>query len=271
MTSNLKKSVWIPGGARGIGRAIALHLAKVGYEVHVCSRTSKDLEETSKLSQEKIFTDVVDISSQEEVSNWMKKTSAPPWGLIHAAGVYGPIGPLLENNLEEWEQAWKINVMGAVYTAREFSRILVSKSLPGRMVFLSGGGAEKGMSGFTSYGATKAAVVRVMETLAFELKDEKITVNAIAPGGVSTHFTDQLLSAGPEKIGAEFYKRAQEIKTGGDSPQLSADLVEYLLEESHGMITGLLISAKWDPWKTLHEKWNEIEKSETYRLRRIRP
>ena len=111
-----------------------------------------------------------------------------------------------------------------------------------------------------------------METLAEELKAFHIDVNAIAPGALATRLIDEVLVAGPDKVGAAFFEKNKLWKEKGATPlNMGADLAVYLASSQSNGITGKLISAQWDPWSTLHERREELEKSDIYCLRRIVP
>ena len=83
---------------------------------------------------------------------------------------------------------------------------------------------------------------------------------------------DEVLAAGPEKVGAAFYEKNKTWKEKGATPlEFGAGLAVYLASAESNGITGKLISAQWDPWKTLHEHREELAKSDIYCLRRIVP
>jgi 3-oxoacyl-[acyl-carrier protein] reductase len=111
-----------------------------------------------------------------------------------------------------------------------------------------------------------------METLAEELKPHHVDVNAIAPGALKTRLVDEVLRAGPEKVGATFYaKNVKWAEEGGTPLALGAKLCVYLASAESDGITGKLISAQWDPWAKLHEHREELAGSDIYCLRRIVP
>ena len=142
----------------------------------------------------------------------------------------------------------------------------------GKIIILSGGGATNPRPNISAYAASKAAVVRLMETLALELQPHHIDVNAIAPGALATRLVDEVLAAGPEKVGAAFYAQNKKWKeAGATSPALGAGLAVYLASAESDGITGRLLSAQWDPWPTLHERRAELAESDIYCLRRIVP
>ncbi len=107
---------------------------------------------------------------------------------------------------------------------------------------------------FSAYAASKAAVVRLTETLAEELREFQLTVNAIAPGALNTRLLGEVLSAGSDVVGKAFYEKSVKQRDSGGVPlEKAASLCVYLASEISDGITGKLISAQWDPWENLHE------------------
>jgi NAD(P)-dependent dehydrogenase (short-subunit alcohol dehydrogenase family) len=173
--------------------------------------------------------------------------------------------------LSEWSEAIRINLAGAVLPCRavlpEFK-----KRKKGKIILLSGGGATKPMPFVSAYAASKAAVVRFGETLAEEVRDFGIAVNAVAPGMLKTRLLDDIVNAGPEKVGQSYYDLVMEQKAKGATPlALGAALCVYLASDKSTGITGKLLSALWDPWEKLEERLADIRDSDIYTLRRIVP
>ena len=191
--------------------------------------------------------------------------------LVLNAGVYGPMGSTESVDLDEWRRAIDINLFGVLLPCRAAIPHF-KKAGRGKIVVLSGGGATNPLPNISSYAASKAAVVRLMETLAEELRSHHVDVNAIAPGALATRLVDEVLAAGPEKVGAAFYEKNKQWKEKGATPlDLGAGLAVYLASAESDGITGRLLSAQWDPWKTLHEHRDELATSDIYCLRRIVP
>lgn len=141
----------------------------------------------------------------------------------------------------------------------------------GKIIVLSGGGATNPLPNISAYAASKAAVIRLAETLAEELKAFRVDVNAIAPGALKTRFVEQVLEAGPEKVGKEFFAKNKKWSAEGAVPlELGARLAVYLVSAESDGITGKLISAQWDPWEKLREFKADLN-SDIYTLRRIVP
>jgi 3-oxoacyl-[acyl-carrier protein] reductase len=191
--------------------------------------------------------------------------------LVLNAGVYGPMGPTESVDLKEWRRALDINLFGVLLPCRAAIPHF-KKARRGKIIILSGGGATNPLPNISSYAASKAAAIRLMETLAEELKAYQIDVNAIAPGALATRLVDEVLAAGPEKVGAAFFEKNKQWKAKGATPlELGAELAVYLASPESNGITGKLISAQWDPWKLLHEHREELGSSDIYCLRRIVP
>jgi len=172
-------------------------------------------------------------------------------------------------SLDEWRRAIDINLFGVLLPCRAVIPHF-KKAGRGKIVVLSGGGATNPLPNISAYAASKAAVVRLMETLAEELKSFHVDVNAIAPGALATRLVDEVLAAGPEKVGAAFFEKNKSWKEQGAVPlELGASLAVYLASAESDGITGKLISAQWDDWAKLHEHRDELAKSDIYCLRRI--
>ena len=139
----------------------------------------------------------------------------------------------------------------------------------GKIVNISGGGATSPRPDFSSYAAAKCALVRLTETLAEELKEDRIDVNAVAPGAMNTRMLDELLSAGPDAAPREFADALKRKREGGTPPDKAAGLVAMLASSLSDGITGKLISAVWDDWEQLPQRREELKKSELYTLRRV--
>jgi 3-oxoacyl-[acyl-carrier protein] reductase len=113
--------------------------------------------------------------------------------------------------------------------------------------------------------------VRFAETLAEELREDHIDVNAIAPGALNTRLLDEVLAAGPERVGQAFYERSLKQREQGGTPlERGADLAVFLGAAASDGITGKLLSAVWDPWEALPERLEEL-RGDVYTLRRIVP
>jgi NAD(P)-dependent dehydrogenase (short-subunit alcohol dehydrogenase family) len=192
-------------------------------------------------------------------------------GLVCNAGVHGGIGPAEEVPWEEWVEALKVNLLGVVLCCRAVVPIMRNGS-SGKIVAVSGGGATAPFPRFSAYATSKAAVVRFVETLAVELDGTGIDVNAVAPGMLDTRLLDEVVAAGPERVGRDYHARVVEARArGATPPQAAARLVRLLISDESNGITGRLISAVWDDWTHLPDIRDRLRDSDVYTLRRILP
>jgi NAD(P)-dependent dehydrogenase (short-subunit alcohol dehydrogenase family) len=270
----------VTGASQGLGRAIAEGFVKEGAHVVICARDSKLLAAAhSRLIElatpgQRILACPGDVSSQGEMEELFQRTEHELGlvdVLVNNAGVYGPKGPSESVDLEEWRRALEINLLGTFIPTR--LAIAQMKRKPGgKIINLSGGGATNPLPRLSAYAAAKAAVVRLTETLAEELREHSIMVNAIAPGALNTRLLDEVLEAGPNLVGTAFYRKAlKQRETGGAPLEKGVALCIYLASSASDGITGKLISALWDQWAKLGEFRSELEKSDIYTLRRIVP
>jgi len=261
----------ITGGSQGLGRAIAEHYLRAGASVVICARDAKVLEAT-RAELEPFVTSGRQVKARPcDVVAFALRELGSLQILVNNAGVYGPMGPTEAVDLHAWRRALDINLYGVLLPCRGVIPHF-KKAGRGKIVVLSGGGATNPLPNISAYAASKAAVVRLMETLAEELKPFRVDVNAIAPGALATRFVDEVLAAGPETVGRAFYEKNQKWKEDGATPlSLGASLAVYLASAESDGITGKLISAQWDPWSKLHQHREELAQSDIYCLRRIVP
>jgi NAD(P)-dependent dehydrogenase (short-subunit alcohol dehydrogenase family) len=270
----------ITGANRGLGLAIAQAYLDAGADLMLCARDASTLEDTrSELSKragpgQKVLAEPLDVSRRNDVQAFVERTIEQLPNLhilVNNAGVYGPMGTLETISLEDWAHSVEINLFGSVYmSAAVVSHFKCRKA--GKIIQLSGGGATNPLPGLSAYAAAKAGAVRFAETLAEELKADGIDVNAIAPGALNTRLLDEVLEAGPEKVGEAFYAKSVAQKEQGGAPLTkAAQLAVFLGSSASDGITAKLISAVWDPWIDLPKYVEQLRSSDVYAIRRIVP
>jgi len=270
------RAALITGGARGLGLEIARAYLREGARIVICSRSVAALaaaqEELDAAGE--VHAHAADVSVPEAAQELISFAAETLGGLdilVNNAGVYGPKGAIDEIVWAQWVRAIEINLMGSVLPAR-FALGHLRQSERGKIVQLSGGGATSPLPMLSAYAASKAAIVRFTETLAHEVTDDGIDVNAIAPGALNTNMLDEVLAAGPEAVGEAFYAKAVEQRDNGGTPLTrGADLAVYLGSRRSDGITGRLLSAVWDPWEELEQHAETLQESDIYTLRRIVP
>lgn len=274
------KSAIITGASRGFGLAIAKAFVKEGANVSICARNKKQLDEAKKELENlvqcnnQVLIFQADVSKPDEISHAISETIKQFKNLdilVANAGIYGPKGLVEDVNWEDWSNAIDINLKGVVLCCRAILPHFKEKK-QGKIIILSGGGATKPMPYLSAYAASKAAVVRFAETLAHEVSNKNIEVNTVAPGALNTHMLDEILEAGPSKVGEERYQLCLKQKEEGGAPlETGAALCVFLASSKSNNITGKLISAIWDPWRDLNKYIDKLKNSDIYTLRRIIP
>jgi NAD(P)-dependent dehydrogenase (short-subunit alcohol dehydrogenase family) len=252
----------VTGGGRGIGRAICLALSQAGAAVAAAARTPAEITETVEMLNAgggralSVVTDVVD---RDSVQALVAQTLAD-FGridiLVNNAGVQGPIGALVDNDWQAWQRTIQVNLIGTFLCTQAVLPAMLARKR-GKIINLSGGGATAARPNFSAYGASKAAVVRLTETLAEELRDAHIDVNAIAPGAVNTRMLDEVLAANAQ-AGSEWVDAQQRARIGGTPVEIPAALAVFLASPASDGLTGKLISAPHDGW----QNWDEARIAE---------
>ncbi|HWA10157.1 MAG TPA: SDR family oxidoreductase [Opitutaceae bacterium] len=269
----------VTGGSQGFGRHIVEAFLDEGANVLFCARNAADVtraqsELTARVRPgQRLLGTTCDVGNPDQVAALFRAADWGGWNVVvNNAGVYGPIGPTDEIPWSEWLQALQINLNGTLLVCQQAMRAMKPRRA-GKIINISGGGATNPMPRFASYAATKAAVVRLTETLAEELREYSIDVNAVAPGALRTRLTDQVLAAGAARAGEAFFaKNKKWAEEGAVDPRLGAGLCVWLASAASDGITGKLLSAQWDPWKdVLTGKRDALTKSDIYTLRRIVP
>lgn len=231
-----RKVALVTGASRGIGRAIALRLAKDGHDVAITYSSDADgAAETVKLVEAagaKSLALQADVRDSEAVDGAYAEI-AEKLGtvavLVNNAGVRHD-GLALRLTDEQWTATIDANLTGAFNCSRGALRGMVS-SRWGRIVMVSSVSGMHGNPGQAAYGASKAGLIGLSRTLAKEYARKKITVNAVAPGPVATAMTEGLV----EKI-------AEGVPLGrAGTPEEVAAAVSFLVSEEAAYITGAVL------------------------------
>ena len=270
----------ITGGSQGFGLAVARAFLDEGAHVMLCARDADRLrrarQDLAELvgDQSRVLATPADVSVPEDVRRLVEATVSA-FGrldiLVCNAGVHGPKGPVQDVSWAEWSHALEINLLGTVLLCRAALPHLLPRKY-GKILLLSGGGATRPMPYVSAYAASKAAIVRFGETLAEEVRGSGIDVNSVAPGAMNTRLLDDILEAGPERVGLSYYQQAlRQQAEGGTPPEAGASLCVFLASAESDGITGKLISAVWDPWASLPQHFEDLQGSDVYTLRRIVP
>jgi NAD(P)-dependent dehydrogenase (short-subunit alcohol dehydrogenase family) len=270
------KVALITGAGRGIGRALAEGFAREAADVALIARTEAELDQTAEAIRtigRRVLKIVGDVSDSVSVENSVKMVLSE-FGqidiLVNNAGRQFPIGPLVENDTKDWIETIMVNLVGTVLCCKAVLPGMIERQ-HGNIINLSGGGATAPRPNFSAYAASKAAIVRLTETIAEEVKPFNIQVNAVAPGAINTHMLEEVLVAGNAAGEIAISQANRQKQSGGDSIEAVVALALFLASnESHGL-TGKLISAQHDPWQEWAGKAENLNATPLYTIRRLDP
>lgn len=245
----------VTGAGRGIGKRLAVGFAQAGARVGLLARSKPELD-AAQLEIEhaggtslRIRADICDFEQMCAAAERMRAHFGDLHVLVAAAASQGPIGPLAETNPRVWAEAIQTNLVGVMHSCRAVLPHMIERRA-GKIIVLSCSGATGPRPNFSAYAAAKTGVVRLVETLAEELRGHNIQVNCFSPGAAYTHMTDQVLRAG-ERAGAKAHEEALQTRTnGGVAPEKQIDLALFLASAQSDHVTGKLIHVT-DDWKRL--------------------
>ena len=273
MTGELNgRRVLLTGATGGIGSVIARTLAAHGASLALVARSERQLSAlVGSLGSGGHDAFHFDVSDEDA---WIRARSRiAPEGLLHgavtAAALLEPVGPVGTWSTADFRRTLDVNVVGTLLAVSTMLGPLTSSR--GSIVTFSGGGATGPFPRFDAYAASKAAVVRLTENLASELKQAGVRANSVAPGFVVSRMHETTLTAGSTLVGDDYFERTRRtIEEGrGDPPELAGELVAYLLSDRSTGISGKLLSARWDPWRDPAFQRRLVAEPDLATLRRI--
>lgn len=234
------KNALVTGGSRGIGRAISLTLAKEGYHIIINYRSNKEEAENTRRMVEELGStaeilqfDVADgVDVEKKLESWKSDHDDQFIEvLVNNAGIRKD-GLLVFMTDNDWDDVLNTNLNGFFYTTRYLIKdMLTNKN--GKIVNVVSLSGIKGLPGQTNYSAAKAAVIGATKALAQEVARKKVTVNAVAPGFITTDMTEDL----EEKD----FKAIIPMRRFG-KPEEVSEVVGFLVSDKATYITGEVIS-----------------------------
>lgn len=268
------------GATGGLGRVMARKFWYEGASLLLSARDAAALQSlgdrmpSSRYERQKLALAVVDFLAPGAASELMSRAADKfdsITALVNNAATLGPIGPLWENDIDGWEKTIRVNLLAPAELCARVIPWMQSQGY-GKIVNLSGGGAAGPRPYFSAYAAAKAGLVRLTEVLAHETQNMNIDVNCIAPGVMRTGMLDEILAAGPGRVGASEYAQAhQHAAQSPETVERAVELAVFLASSDSDGISGRLISAVWDPWERLPERRAILDQTDIYTLRRIVP
>lgn len=235
-----KQVAVVTGAGRGIGRAICIELARVGFHVVVNYGHQKEAAEevVQKCRQFGVQAVAVkaDMSRKADCDFLMKealKLTGKVQVWVNNAGITRD-NLLLRMSEEEFQKVIDLNLTGAFYGMKAAVSVMIRQRY-GRIVTISSIAGVRGNAGQVNYSASKAGVIGMTKSLAKEVASRNITVNAIAPGMIATEMVDAI----PDKTREEMVKSIPMRRMG--EPKDVANAVAFLAGEDAGYITGQVL------------------------------
>ncbi len=234
------KVALVTGAGQGIGRAVALALAREGASIAVCDVNAETAEAVAQEVRDlgpRAAAQQGDISKASDADGAVKATVEQMGRLdilVNNAGVTRD-GLLLRMSEEDWDHVLTINLKGTFLCSRAAARVM-SKQRWGRIINVASVIGIRGNAGQANYAASKAGVIGLTKSLAREFASRGITANAVAPGFIRTAMTDVLSDAVKEQILAQ-------IPLGAlGQPEDVAAVITFLAGEGAGYVTGQVIA-----------------------------
>lgn len=236
----MSKVAFITGGTRGIGKQIAITLAKDGYDIAINYRKENDDLENIKNEIEKtnakflaVKGDVTDFDSTQQMVNDIIKEYGKIDVLVNNAGITKDT-LLVRMKKEEFKDVIDVNLIGTFNITKNVIPYMI-KQRKGRIINISSVVGISGNAGQTNYSASKAGIIGFTKSLAKEVGSRNILVNAVAPGFIETQMTDILKDEVKEEISKKI-----PLKRMGTVEDV-ANVVKFLTSEDSSYITGQVI------------------------------
>ena len=235
----MNKTILVTGSSRGIGKAIALYLAKQGYDLVLHCRSQKAQAEAvmAEITQLGVSARLLqfDISQREQCAEQLSQDMelhGAYYGVVCNAGITADNAfPALTG--EEWDSVIHTNLDSFYNVLQPVIMPMIRRRKPGRIVTLSSVSGVMGNRGQVNYSAAKAGIIGATKALALELAKRDITVNCVAPGLVATDMLDDLP--------LEEIKKMIPARRVGDPKEVAA-AVAFLMSEDAGYITRQVLS-----------------------------
>jgi NAD(P)-dependent dehydrogenase (short-subunit alcohol dehydrogenase family) len=238
----------VTGGARGIGREIALHLGRAGADVALLARSVEAMEEVAAQLRDAgrralvLPTDLKDPAAIERAATRTLSEFGRVDTIVNNSGVGGPSAPLWEVEQADWEETFQVNVTGVYLVCKAFIPAMLEQR-SGSIIIIGSVTGKRPLLNRTPYAASKVALVGLVRTLAHEVGPHGIRANLISPGGVEGDRINWALKQQAETQGiTEEEARAQFAGASAlkrlVAPTDVANAVVFLASEQSAGITG---------------------------------
>ena len=239
-------TAFVTGASQGIGRVIATELADEGANVALAAR-GDGIHETAELigDDDRTLAVETDVTDEGSVSDAIEATVERFGGLdclVNNAGIAGPTKPVEEVTVEEWQKTMDVNVLGPFLCTKHASPHLRA-SEQGSVVNIGSISGKRPLTDRTPYTASKMGVIGLTRTLAFELGDDGVTVNAICPGATRGDRIERVIQGQADSQGISFEEAKKRVFSEDAAlgrlvePEDVAGMVAYLASERGRHVT----------------------------------
>jgi NAD(P)-dependent dehydrogenase (short-subunit alcohol dehydrogenase family) len=239
------KVAFVTGAGRGLGRSIALAMAREGARVVIMSRTAEELREV--VSRIRAYGGEGgycegDVSVPEDVSRGIAKTLKQYKGLdilVNNAAIIGPARFLEDADVAAWQKTVNTNLYGTFLCCRAAGLVMKERG-SGKIINISSGLGQMAYPRFCAYSVSKAGEIQMTRSLAQEWRPLNIQVNAIDPGVMDTGMQKGVRDLGPAVLGQDLYEHFVEFKDKGlmKDPESVAPLAVYLASPLSNHLSG---------------------------------
>jgi NAD(P)-dependent dehydrogenase (short-subunit alcohol dehydrogenase family) len=239
-------TAFVTGASQGIGRTIAVELADEGANVALAARSDGIHETAAEIGDDERTLPVeTDVTDEESVAAAIEATVDEFGGLdclVNNAGIAGPTAPVEEVDVEGFERTMDVNVTGAFRCVKHAAPHLRASDR-GSVVTISSISGKRPLENRTPYAASKMAVIGLTRTLAFELGEDDVTVNAVCPGATRGPRIDDVIEAQADQRDLSYEEAKREVFTDDTAlgrltePEDVARTVAYLASEDARNVT----------------------------------
>lgn len=252
----------VTGASKGLGREIAVGLARAGYKVIAVARSASALKSLADENAGSIFPyecDVSEFKAVELLAHKVKSEHGDVQILVNAAGVFGPIDLIHKTDPDQWAKTILIDTLAPYFTTRVFLEGMLAKKW-GRIINVSSAAALHPPGALNSaYGTSKVALNQFTRHLASEISGSGVTANVIHPGDVKTEMWADIKAKAIAlgDVGKDYTAWVNWVaETGGDDPKKAMELVLEIVSPSYDGINGRFLWIK-DPLQAPIPSWED--------------
>jgi NAD(P)-dependent dehydrogenase (short-subunit alcohol dehydrogenase family) len=260
----------VTGAGRGLGRAFALALAARGAAVALVARSAAELAETARLiagAGGRALAEAADVADPDAVAAACARVERELGGvdlLVNNAAMATPIGPIAEVDPLQWWRCLEVNLKGPLLTARAVLPGMIARRR-GRIVNVASMVATTAVAHLSAYSTSKAALLRLTETLAAEVRPQGVKVFSMEPGTVRTAMSEEVLGSVEGQRWVPWFRSL--FDRGMDVPPEQAALVLARIAAGHAdALTGRLIVLT-DPIERMVAEADQVMRGDLYTLR----